>query len=166
MDLGHGKSGLQVTSHVILRIVLYNTRMLRNLIFILIVVFVSVANAQQQQEEIRMSIYFGGGSYDIDSWQSDGLFHWLDSIKGLDILDKYEIQLISHTDPIGGKEYNEWLSQMRSEAVKQLLLQNDLPENKISVKDWGLDNAVYSNRSRQGMRMNRRVDVILYPLVF
>lgn len=140
--------------------------MLRNLIFILIVVFVSVANAQQQQEEIRMSIYFGGGSYDIDSWQSDGLFHWLDSIKGLDILDKYEIQLISHTDPIGGKEYNEWLSQMRSEAVKQLLLQNDLPENKISVKDWGLDNAVYSNRSRQGMRMNRRVDVILYPLVF
>lgn len=113
-----------------------------------------------------MSIYFGGGSYDIDSWQSDGLFHWLDSIKGLDILDKYEIQLISHTDPIGGKEYNEWLSQMRSEAVKQLLLQNDLPENKISVKDWGLDNAVYSNRSRQGMRMNRRVDVILYPLVF
>lgn len=141
--------------------------MLRNLFLILIVVFISVADAQQQQqEEIRMSIYFGGGSYDIDSWQSDELFHWLDSIKGLNILDKYEVQLISHTDPIGGKEYNEWLSQMRSEAVKQLLLQKEIPEKKISVKDWGLDNAVYSNRSRQGMRMNRRVDIILYPLVF
>jgi outer membrane protein OmpA-like peptidoglycan-associated protein len=140
--------------------------MLRNLFLILIVVYISVANAQPQQEEIRMSIYFGGGSYDIDSWQSDELFHWIDSIKSLDILNKYEIQLISHTDPIGGKEYNEWLSQMRSEAVKQLLLQKEIPEQKISVKDWGLDNAVYSNRSRQGMRMNRRVDVILYPLVF
>ena len=139
--------------------------MLRNLFLILIVVFISVADAQQQ-EEIRMSIYFGGGSYDIDSEQTDGLFHWLDSIQALDKLDKYEIQLISHTDPIGGKEYNEWLSQMRSETVKQLLLQKEIPENKISVKDWGLDNAVYSNRSRQGMRMNRRVDVILYPLVF
>ena len=140
--------------------------MLRNLFLILMVVFASVVDAQQQQEEIRMSIYFGGGSYDIDSYQSDELFHWIDSIKSLNILDKYEIQLISHTDPIGGKEYNEWLSQMRSESVKQLLLQKELPENKISVKDWGLDNAVYSNRSRQGMRMNRRVDIILYPLVF
>lgn len=140
--------------------------MLRNLFLFLIVVSLSVADAQQQQEEIRMSIYFGGGSYDIDSYQTDELFHWLDSIQSLNILDKYEIQLISHTDPIGGKEYNEWLSQMRSEAVKQLILQKEIPENKISVKDWGLDNAVYSNRSRQGMRMNRRVDVILYPLVF
>ena len=140
--------------------------MLRKLVFIWIVVSAFVADAQQQQEEIRMSIYFGGGSYDIDSFQADELFHWLDSIQNLNLLDKYEIQLISHTDPIGGKEYNEWLSQMRSETVKQLLLQKEVPEKKISVKDWGLDNAVYTNRSRQGMRMNRRVDVILYPLVF
>ncbi|HEU5289099.1 MAG TPA: OmpA family protein [Cyclobacteriaceae bacterium] len=140
--------------------------MFRKLVFIWIVVSALVADAQQQQEEIRMSIYFGGGSYDIDSFQADELFHWIDSIQNLNLLDKYEIQLISHTDPIGGKEYNEWLSQMRSESVKQLLIQQEVPENKISVKDWGLDNAVYSNRSRQGLRMNRRVDVILYPLVF
>lgn len=139
--------------------------MLRLLIFIWIVGSAFVANARQQQDEIRMSIYFGGGSFDIDSEQGSEFFHWIDSIKNLNILEKYEIQLISHTDPIGGKEYNEWLSQMRSESVKQLLLQKEIPQGKISVKDWGLENAVYSNRSRQGMRMNRRVDVILYPLV-
>lgn len=140
--------------------------MTRKLCFILMIAYATVSQAQQrpqQQEEIRMSIYFGGGSYFIDSLQTDELIHWLDSIPSL---DKYEIHLISHTDPIGGKEYNEWLSQMRSESVKQILLQNEIPEHKISVKDWGLDNAVYSNRSRQGMRMNRRVDVILYPIVF
>lgn len=135
--------------------------MLRKLFFILTIACTSVASAQQ--EEIRMSIYFGGGSYYIDSEQANGLFQWLDSIPSL---DKYEIHLISHTDPIGGKQYNEWLSQMRSEAVRDLLLQKAVPEHKISIKDWGLDNAVYSNRTRQGMRMNRRVDVILYPLVF
>jgi outer membrane protein OmpA-like peptidoglycan-associated protein len=95
--------------------------------------------------------------------QTDELFHWLDSIPNL---DKYEIHLISHTDPIGGKQYNEWLSRMRSEAVKQLLLQNEIPEHKISSRDWGLENPVYRNSSRGGMRMNRRVDVILYPVVF
>lgn len=91
------------------------------------------------------------------------LHHWLDSIANF---EKYEIHLISHTDPIGGREYNEWLSQMRSETVKQLILQKPIPEHKISIKDWGLDNAVYTNRTRSGMRMNRRVDVILFPIVF
>lgn len=121
--------------------------------------FVSLA----QKEEIRMSIYFGGGSYEIDSAQTRELFHWLDSISNF---DRYEIHLISHTDPIGGKQYNEWLSEMRSESVKQLILQKEIPEHKITTKDWGLENPVYRNSSRKGMRMNRRVDVILYPIVF
>jgi len=131
----------------------------------LMITYAAVSSAQQQvvQEEIRMSIYFGGGSYFIDSLQTDELFHWLDSIP---TLEKYEIHLISHTDPIGGKQYNEWLSQMRSEAVKQLLLQKEIPEHKITSKDWGLENPVYRNNSHGGMRMNRRVDVILYPIVF
>lgn len=119
---------------------------------------------QQHSDEVRMSIYFGGGSYFIDDDQASSLFDWLDSIPNL--LQKYDIQLISHTDPIGGKEYNEWLSKMRSEAVQQLLVQRQIPENKISIKDWGLDNPVYSNDSYRGMIMNRRVDVILYPIVF
>lgn len=118
----------------------------------------------QQQDEIRKSIYFGGGSYYVDDNQVEELYYWLDSIPNL--LDKYDIQLISHTDPIGGKEYNEWLSKMRSETVQQLLLDKAIPEHKITIKDWGLDNPVYSNTSFQGMQMNRRVDVILYPIIF
>jgi outer membrane protein OmpA-like peptidoglycan-associated protein len=129
------------------------------LMLLLTIPFVALA----QKEEIRMSIYFGGGSYDIDSAQTLELFHWVDSISNF---DRYEIHLISHTDPIGGKQYNEWLSQMRSESVRQLLLQKEIPEHKISTKDWGLENPVYRNSSRKGMRMNRRVDVILYPIVF
>ena len=117
-----------------------------------------------QQDEIRKSIYFGGGSYYVDDEQAARLFDWLDSIPNL--LDKYDIHLISHTDPIGGREYNEWLSKMRSETVQQLLYQMAIPEHKISIKDWGLENPVYSNTTYRGMEMNRRVDVILYPIIF
>ena len=120
--------------------------------------------AQQHKEEIRKSIFLGGGSYEIDELQAEDLYNWLDSVP--DLLEKYDIHLISHTDPIGGKAYNEWLSKMRSEAVQNLLLQKQIPEHKITVKDWGLDNPVYSNTSYSGMQMNRRVDVILYPIVF
>jgi outer membrane protein OmpA-like peptidoglycan-associated protein len=128
----------------------------------LLLSFASVA--QSEQEELRISIYFGGGSYSVDDDQMTMLSDWLDSIPNL--LDKYQIQLISHTDPIGGKEFNEWLSKMRSLSVYEILLGKDIPERFISIKDWDFENPVYSNQSRRGMWMNRRVDVILYPLVF
>ncbi len=117
-----------------------------------------------QADEIRKSIYFDGGSYYIDEYQATDLAHWLDSIPNL--LDKYEIQLISHTDNIGSKRYNQMLSKMRSEAVFELLLQRDVPEKMIHIKDWGIENPVYKNDNYQGMIMNRRVDVILRPIVF
>lgn len=119
--------------------------------------------AQQQADEIRKSIFFGGGSHYISEEQAHELYHWLDSIPNL--LEKYDIHLISHTDPIGGKEYNAWLSKMRSGAVQELLLRKPIPEHKITIKDWGLDNAVYRNDTWEGMKMNRRVDVILYPIL-
>lgn len=132
-------------------------------IIIIMLIPLSVAG-QQTKDEIRKSIFFGGGSFDIDEVQITELYHWLDSVPNL--LEKYDIQLISHTDPIGGKAYNEWLSKMRSEAVQNLLLKKSIPQNKISIKDWGLENPVYSNQSFGGMQMNRRVDVILYPIIF
>jgi outer membrane protein OmpA-like peptidoglycan-associated protein len=133
------------------------------LLFILIG-FSSTGYGQQQADEIRKSIFFGGGSYNISEEQATQLYFWLDSIPNL--LEKYDIHLISHTDPIGGKEYNEWLSKMRSTAVQELLIHKPIPENKITIKDWGLENAVYRNDTYNGMQLNRRVDVILYPIIF
>jgi outer membrane protein OmpA-like peptidoglycan-associated protein len=140
---------------------------MRAVLILILLLMVAVAHAQKQTvrvDEIRKSIYFGGGSYDIDSEQITELYLWLDSVSSM--LDKYAIQLISHTDPIGGRQYNEWLSEMRSQAVHQLLIEKSIPEHKISIKDWAFDNPVYSNESWNGMQLNRRVDVILYPIVF
>jgi outer membrane protein OmpA-like peptidoglycan-associated protein len=137
---------------------------MRSLLIVWLVLLPLLTHAQQQDDEIRKSIFFGGGSYYISEDQVKGLYHWLDSIPN--VLEKYDIQLISHTDPIGGKEYNEWLSERRSQAVFDVLLQRSIPDFKISIKDWGLENPVYSNQSWQGMQMNRRVDVILYPIIF
>ena len=53
----------------------------------------------QPTEELRKSIYFDGGSYYIDSAQVAELTHWLDSIPH--VAEGFEIELISHTDPIG-----------------------------------------------------------------
>jgi outer membrane protein OmpA-like peptidoglycan-associated protein len=133
-------------------------------IFILCILFSPLILFAQQKDEIRKSIYFDGGSFEISEDQVKELNRWLDSIPHL--TEKFEIQLISHTDPIGGKRYNEWLSKMRSESVHGILIQKKIPEEIIHRKDWGLENPVYSNDSYKGMVMNRRVDVILHPVLF
>ena len=130
----------------------------------LLLICVFAGNALFAQEELRKSIYFDGGSWHIEEGQSRELTRWLDSIPNL--LEKYRIQLISHTDPIGGREYNEYLSQMRSGSVFRLLIEQHIPQEVISIKDWGLENPVYSNDDWGGRIMNRRVDVIVFPIVF
>lgn len=116
----------------------------------------------QQQAYILKSIYFGGGSYFIDEFQIEELKSLVDSVQ--DIRD-YTITIHSHTDNIGGAEYNEWLSQMRGDAVIERLLQLEFKSNQIEKRDFGQFNPVYDNRTWEGRRRNRRVDIIFWPVV-
>jgi outer membrane protein OmpA-like peptidoglycan-associated protein len=140
--------------------------MVRKILFSITVVICSVSIVLGQEADdglLRKSIYFGGGSYYIDDQQIKELKEF---IEGVDNLEFYEVNIFSHTDPIGGKEYNEWLSGMRSDAVYEELLKINVPEHIIKVRDFGYSNALYTNYSSGGRRMNRRVDVILWPIVF
>lgn len=124
------------------------------------------SSGQEQVERlpyIIKSIYFGGGSYYVEEDQLTGIFQLLDSIP--ELID-YSISVHSHTDNIGGAAYNEWLSQMRSEAVIDELLNGSFKESQIEIKDFGQFNPVYDNSTWRGRMMNRRVDVIFWPVVF
>ena len=117
--------------------------------------------AQPEPEHIR-SIYFGGGSNYIDPLQKSELAEFLQSVPGL---DRYEISIHSHADNIGGVDYNNWLSQMRSRAVIYELLQNGVQKDFIKVKDFGLFNPVYDNSTWEGRMKNRRVDILFWPIL-
>jgi len=106
------------------------------------------------------SVYFRGGSFFVDWEQSIGVQQFLDSIPNI---HNYVITVHSHTDNVGGKEYNEWLSQMRSESVvEELLINEKVKEEFIEIKDFGLFNPIYNNSTWEGRRKNRRVDIILW----
>ncbi len=87
-------------------------------------------------------------------------------MESVEDIRNYEVILFSHTDPIGGKEYNEWLSMKRSQAVYDQLILMDIPEELIKIRDFGLTNPLYTNQTYNGRQLNRRVDVILWPVVF
>ncbi|HAA10834.1 MAG TPA: hypothetical protein DCE41_03705 [Cytophagales bacterium] len=117
--------------------------------------------AEEPANYIKKSIYFGGGSYQIDSWQARELHNFIDSLVSI---DAYEITIHSYTDNIGGAEYNAWLSDMRSRAVIYLLLQKAIPLHQIENREFGQYNPIYDNSTWEGRRLNRRVDIIFWPL--
>lgn len=117
----------------------------------------------ESSDLVKQSVYFGGGSFFIDEIQSDLI---KDFIEGVEDLNNHEIILFSHTDNIGSREYNKWLSEMRSQAVYARLLQLGIPKEQIEIKDFGYENPLYANNSSGGRMMNRRVDIILIPIVF
>ncbi len=122
-----------------------------------------VGIGQDVDSQIKKSIFFGGGSYYIDEAQQKELQQF---IEGISQLDLYDVVIFSHTDNIGGKVYNEWLSGKRSEAVYEDLLRIGVAEEQIKIKNLGFENPVYTNQSANGRMMNRRVDIILVPLAF
>ena len=106
------------------------------------------------------SIFFGGGNWYVDPQQHQELLEWIDAVPNL---HEFEIVIHSHTDNIGGKEYNAWLSQMRSESVFKILQAHDIPAEWLFIRDYGEDNPDFSNDSYMGRLNNRRVDVVLIP---
>lgn len=132
---------------------------------ILIFIFSSIAvyGQEGQIKPQRFSIYFGGGSYYIDEVQAGKL---KDFLEAFDSYDSYQVSIHSYTDNIGGAEYNQWLSQMRSQSAIDQLIINNVPEEIISIQDFGQYNPIYDNRTWEGRIKNRRVDIIFWPLAF
>lgn len=134
------------------------------LLFVLILSLpVFQASAQTETEgHLIKSIYFGGGSYHVDRIQLEDLYHFIDSIPNA---ISYEVTIHSHTDNIGSAEYNNWLSEMRSTVVTQLLMNKGFRPESMEIKDFGMFNPVYDNSTQEGRERNRRVDVIFWPVL-
>ncbi len=131
----------------------------------LLIIFTLTAlslNGFSQEPKYHMSIYFGGGSNYISESQRSEIKTFLELINNV---EQYDITIHSYTDNIGGEEFNEWLSKMRSQStIKQLLL-NNIDHEMIEIKDFGLHNPVYDNSTWEGKLKNRRVDILLWPLI-
>ncbi len=117
----------------------------------------------EDNQTILKSIFFGGGSAYIDEQQLAELKEFIYAVENI---NRYEILVHSYTDNIGSRQYNQWLSEQRSEAVIWELDQLDIPIDLLLKADFGEDNPIYSNSTFEGKLSNRRVDVILRPLSF
>lgn len=117
------------------------------------------SNDSSVQPQKIKSVFFGGGQYQLDAEQIKDIEEFLE----LELLDYHEIHIHSHTDNIGSKAYNQYLSSKRSEFVIQLIVPQIMPANQIFIQDHGLERPDFDNRTYKGRAHNRRVDIVLWP---
>ena len=79
-----------------------------------------------------------------------------------DVMIKYpdlNIVVEGHTDSVGGKQYNQKLSQKRAAAIKQVMVKKfQINEKRVTPKGYGEDKPIASNKTKEGRQQNRRVE--------
>jgi OOP family OmpA-OmpF porin len=69
------------------------------------------------------------------------------------------VVLEGHTDSIGTDEYNTSLGRRRAESVKDYLTRQGVPEGSMQTTSLGETQPKYTNETREGRSLNRRVEI-------
>ena len=78
---------------------------------------------------------------------------------------KTYITIVGHTDNAGKDAFNQSLSEKRADAVEKYLSQKSVVPQRLTAKGMGERHPVADNVTEKGRQLNRRVDLIIEPLV-
>jgi outer membrane protein OmpA-like peptidoglycan-associated protein len=71
------------------------------------------------------------------------------------------LEVEGHTDSVGADDYNQQLSEHRSDTVRQFLIQQGMGANAVTSKGFGKTQPVASNDTAEGRQQNRRVELVI-----
>lgn len=101
--------------------------------------------------------------FNKDTLTQEGKAQLDDLAKQVMGMERYVIEIQGFTDKSGDAIYNEKLSNSRAEAVARYLAnEHDIPLRSISMLGSGYAKPVADDKTREGRKMNRRVEVRLW----
>ncbi len=74
-----------------------------------------------------------------------------------------KIEIQGHTDSIGSPDYNQPLSQKRAKVIQDYLVQQGIPQERLSAKGYGQSQPIAGNDNRDGRAQNRRTQLNPLP---
>ena len=66
-----------------------------------------------------------------------------------------------HTDGVGRESYNQTLSEKRAETVRDYLIEQGISDEFVSAQGFGKTHPLASNRTPEGRKKNRRVELVI-----
>jgi outer membrane protein OmpA-like peptidoglycan-associated protein len=85
-----------------------------------------------------------------------------------EVMNKYgktSLSIVGHTDSSGSAQYNQDLSERRAQAVQQAFVQRGVIPERLSTQGRGESEPRASNSTDSGKQLNRRVEIIVEPIV-
>jgi len=106
---------------------------------------------------ISFNLHFGFDKYQL----TDEMIPVLEEAKA--ILDEYpnaSFEVAGHTDSTGAEAYNQGLSERRASSVHDWLVAHGIDAKRLEAKGYGELSPKYDNATREGRKLNRRVDIL------
>jgi outer membrane protein OmpA-like peptidoglycan-associated protein/tetratricopeptide (TPR) repeat protein len=104
---------------------------------------------------ILKNIFFETAKYDLKPESQ------IELNKLIDLLDKnpkMKIELSGHTDNVGGKDYNQALSENRAKTVYDYLAAHNISPERLAYKGFGDNKPIDTNDTETGRANNRRTE--------
>jgi outer membrane protein OmpA-like peptidoglycan-associated protein len=101
------------------------------------------------------NIFFETAKWDLKKESTNELDRLLAFIKAN---PKMKIEIGGHTDNVGKDEYNQNLSEKRSEAVVKYLTSKGIPIEQLQFHGYGEKKPVSTNDTPEGRQANRRTE--------
>lgn len=105
-------------------------------------------------------VLFGSGKHELDA-ESMATLDAMVTKSGS--LKNFLVEVQGFTDTTGPKQLNLELSRKRADAVvRYLSVKHSIPLHRIFVAGFGTENQVADNKTRDGRKQNRRVELKIY----
>jgi OmpA-OmpF porin, OOP family len=114
-----------------------------------------VVNREIGKIEIKQKVYFDSGKAIIKPRSFKLLNEVAQVLKSNETM---EILVEGHTDSRGSDSYNLRLSDSRANAVREYMLGQDIPTERIKSMGFGETKPIATNKRRKGRKKNRRVE--------
>jgi len=85
-----------------------------------------------------------------------------------DILNRYgktQVLVVGHTDNVGSDQANQALSEQRAKSVHDYMMAKHVVEQRVDYIGKGESDPHASNTTAEGRQQNRRVEVLIKPVV-
>lgn len=123
-----------------------------------IVNFLEDPSVQAPQTFILTGLEFQSGSIEL----TDSSLQIVDTLAS--VIAAYEtmrVRLDGHTDNVGQQEKNKQLSADRAQSVMDALIKAGASPDRLTARGFGMERPIADNKTKQGQRANRRVEVIV-----
>ncbi|GAB3895039.1 hypothetical protein GCM10028825_38370 [Spirosoma agri] len=107
------------------------------------------------------NVYFDQSSYVL---RSESYPQLNKLIKTLRAVPKLVIEIAGHTDNVGDRRLNQYLSENRARVIRTYLVTNGIADARLRASGYGDTRPAAPNDSEENKRKNRRVEFVVLAL--